>query len=69
MPDCRSGSRRQCQQRIILQGDVPTPDRSAQRLPVPHALPLCDRTALRQEPAPELREVAPDRSVACHRIK
>ena len=27
-------------QRIVIQGDVPTPDRPAQRMPVPHALPL-----------------------------
>ena len=37
--------------RIPLEGDVPEPAESSERLPLPHPLPLCGRAVRRRVPA------------------
>ena len=45
-------------QRIVLEGDVPSPHEDALRLPVPHALPPAPPRGARRN-APRMREIDP----------
>jgi len=51
LPRSRCRSPRLRAQRIILQGDVPSPPRAAFGLPLPHALPVCQPRCAAEEPA------------------